>query len=73
MRSVADTHREALQRENAAMTTQQRVERAFILGDDDLACYAAAQELTHDSARRALIRRRRMGRPASGCIDSLTS
>jgi hypothetical protein len=50
MRSVADTHREALRRENAAMTTEQRVERAFILGDDDLACYAAAQQLTHDSA-----------------------
>ena len=73
MRSVADTQREALRRENAAMTAEQRVERAFFLGDDDLASFAAAQQLTHDSARRALIRRRRIGRPASGCIDSLTS
>jgi hypothetical protein len=37
MRSVADTQREALQRESTAVTVEQRVERAFLLGDDDLA------------------------------------
>jgi hypothetical protein len=73
MGSVADDQREAGRREDAARTAEQRIDRAFELGEDDLASYAAAQALNRDAARRALIRRRRVGRQRSACIESLTS
>lgn len=73
MRSVADQSRDAARREDAALTPEQRVERALALGDDDLAAYAAAHDLASVWARRALVRQRRTGRQASGCIESLTS
>jgi len=73
MRSVADDSKDATRRDDAALTPEQRVERALALGDDDLAGYAAAHALGSDWARRALIRRRRTGRRASACVESLTS
>jgi hypothetical protein len=73
MRSVADHSRESTRRDDAALTPEQRVNRALALGDDDLAGYAAAHALATEWARRALIRRRRAGRQASACIDGLTS
>jgi hypothetical protein len=73
MGSVADDQREAGRREDAALTADQRIDRAFELGEDDLAGYAAAQALNRDAARRALIRRRRVGRLHSACIESLIS
>jgi hypothetical protein len=73
MRSVADESREARRRADAVLTPGQRVERALALGDDDLAAYASAHALASEWARRALVRRRRAGRLASACIESLTS
>jgi hypothetical protein len=73
MRSVADESRTATRRADAALTPEQRVERALALGDDDLAAYASAHSLASTWARRALTRRRRVGRQPSASIESLTS
>ena len=73
MRSVADDARDASRRDDAALTPEQRVARALALGDDDLAAYAVAHDLASEWARRALVRRRRVGRRASACIDGLNS
>jgi hypothetical protein len=73
MKSVADDSREATRRADAALTPEQRVERALALGDDDLASYASAHALASEWARRALMRRRRAGRLSSACIERLNS
>jgi hypothetical protein len=73
MRSVADESREASRRADAALTPEQRVERALALGDDDLAAYAFAHALASERARHALVRRRRVGRLPSRCVDGLSS
>jgi hypothetical protein len=73
MRSVADDSREATRRADAALTPEQRVERALALGDDDLAAYASAHSLASTSARRALVRRRRTGRQPSASVENLNS
>jgi hypothetical protein len=73
MRSVADELRESSRRADAMLTPEQRVNRAFVLGDDDLAAYAAAHSLESEPARRVLVRRRRAGRQTSACIESLNS
>jgi hypothetical protein len=73
MRSVTDETKDAVRRSDAALTPEQRVERALALGDDDLASYASAHALASEWARRALIRRRRAGRLPSGCIEKLNS
>ncbi len=70
---MADQSRDATRREDASLTPEQRVERALALGDDDLIAYASAHDLASTWARRALVRRRRTGRLASRCIESLTS
>lgn len=62
-----------MRRDDAALHPEQRVERALALGDDDLAAYASAHQLASEWARRALVRQRRAGRRASGCIDGLNS
>jgi hypothetical protein len=73
VRSVADDSRDATRRADAALTPEQRVERALTLGDDDLVAYASAHALASEWARRALVRRRRTGRQPSACVDGLNS
>ena len=73
MRSVADDLRDATRRADLRLTPAQRVERALVLGDEDLAAYAAAQMLGSDRARRILAHRRRAGRRTSACIERLRS
>jgi hypothetical protein len=73
VRSVADDTRDASRREDALLPPEQRVARALALGDDDLAAYAAAHDLASEWARRVLVRRRRVGRRPSACIDGLNS
>lgn len=65
MKSVADGFRQATRASAADLTSEQRVERAFRLGDDDLRAYAASKGITLDAARIEVARRRSIGRRPS--------
>lgn len=51
-----------------ALSPSERVERAFGLGEEDLAIFSGARGLSHAEALGELLRRRRRGRRASGCL-----
>jgi len=73
MRSVADDLRDSTLGADAALTAEERVDRAFRLGDDDLAAFATAHALAPDRARHALIRRRHHGRQFSASMTGLNT
>jgi hypothetical protein len=73
MRSVADDLRAATRRADAALTAEERVDRAFRLGDDDIAAFAASHAVASERARHALTRRRHQGRQFSACITGLNT
>jgi hypothetical protein len=73
MRSVADDLRDNTRDADAALTAEERVDRAFRLGDDDLAAFADAHALAPERARHALTRRRHHGRRFSACIAGLNT
>jgi hypothetical protein len=52
-----------------ALSPSERVERAFRLGEEDLAIFQGARGLGRDEALGELARRRRNGRRASGCYE----
>lgn len=65
MKSVADCLRQVTRASAAHLTTEERVEQALRLGDDDLQAYAASKGVTLDAARLAVARRRSVGRRPS--------
>ena len=65
MKSVADGLRQVTRAAAAHLTTEERVEQAFRLGDDDLRAYAASQGITLEAARIEGARRRSVGRRPS--------
>lgn len=63
MRSVADEIREKQREEERKLSAEERLERAFALGEADLEAYRRAHGLTRQEARRQLQRRRQLERP----------
>lgn len=65
MRSVADELREDSRRRMMALTPDERLRLALLLGDADIALFQAAQSLTFVEARARLARSRQTGRVPS--------
>ena len=70
MRSVADDLRDATRRRLATMSAAERLRLALSLGDADVTCYAAANDIAPAEARRRLRAGRQIGRRPSVCSEA---
>lgn len=73
MRSVADELRRKTRESEQLLTSDERLQRAFQLGDDDLAAYARARGISVSLARTEIVQRRRIGRRPSRAADTAQS
>jgi hypothetical protein len=73
MRSVADDLRAEARADDERLTSQERVELALRLGDEDLEAFRRARGLDVETARRLLQLQRQTGRQRSQCILDLLS
>ena len=71
MRSVADTLRDDLRRENLARTPAERVDQALSLADADCQIAAVYRGIPLAEAKRLLARGRQHRRRSSACHESL--
>ena len=71
MHSVADDLRDRLRQETRQLSTEERLERAFRLGEEGLEMFRQANGLDRETAIRLLQRRRQAGRTPSRCMSDL--
>lgn len=71
MHSVADDLRDRHRQEIRQLSTEERLEQAFRLGEEGLEMFRQANGLDRETAIRLLQRRRQAGRTPSRCMSDL--
>lgn len=71
MKSVASVLRERAADEVRRMSSAERLELAFRLGEQDIAAYCAAHGVDRADALREFQRRRQATRQPSGCMERI--
>lgn len=71
MHSVADQLRREQRSKALELSPEQRVARAFSLGDEAVAHFSASQGIDLDESRRRLRQQRQVGRLFSQCLQIL--
>lgn len=71
MKSVADDLRDEVRKQMLRLSPEERLARAFQLGDEGVEAFRQAQGLDRETAIRELQRRRQAGRTPSKCMSDL--